>query len=100
MAAVLPFASMVTATDTHLSADDTLRERLAHPAFAGLAVCCCRGTTGLMTTGCRFETSAHCSPYHSHVDPATVVSALNDMISDVKRTHHGPANQSPLRHGH
>jgi acetyl esterase/lipase len=71
----------------HLNADDSLRNLLGHPAFAGFA--------GLLLPwdGRRYDEAMRLSdigsllPYHSHVDPRTVVGALNRMIDDVNAGH-------------
>jgi acetyl esterase/lipase len=70
-----------------LSADDSIRDLLGHPAFAGFA------TLLLPWDGRRYDEHMRLSdigsllPYHSHVDPETVVGALNRMIDDVNSGH-------------
>jgi len=64
----------------HLNADDSIRDLLTHPAFAGFA------RLLLPWDGRRYDESMRLSDigsfllYHSHVDPGTVVGALNCMI--------------------
>ena len=71
----------------HLNADDSIRDLLGHPAFAGFA------RLLLPWDGRRYDEAMRLSdigsllPYHSHVDPETVVGALNRMIDDVNNGH-------------
>jgi acetyl esterase/lipase len=71
----------------HLSADDSIRDLLGHPAFAGFA------RLLLPWDGRRYDENMRLSgigsllPYHSHVDPETVVGALNRMIDEVNNGH-------------
>ena len=71
----------------HVNADDSLRTLLGHPAFAGFA------RLLLPWDGLRYDEAMRLSdigsllPYHSHVDPETVVGALNRMIDDVNSGH-------------
>jgi acetyl esterase/lipase len=71
----------------HLNADDSIRDLLGHPAFAGFA------RLLLPWDGRRYDETMRLSgigsllPYHSHVDPETVVGALNRMIDDVNNGH-------------
>ena len=71
----------------HLNADDSIRNLLGHPAFAGFA------RLLLPWDGRRYDEAMRLSdigsllPYHSHVDPKTVVGALNRMIDDVNNGH-------------
>jgi acetyl esterase/lipase len=83
MGAILLFASMVTAADTHLSADHTIRDLLAHPAFAGFGRLLLPWDGRAYDDAMRLRNIGSLLPYHSHVDPTTVVSALNQMIDDV-----------------
>jgi acetyl esterase/lipase len=70
-----------------LNADDSLRDLLDHPAFAGFA------RLLLPWDGRRYDEAMRLSdigsllPYHSHVDSETVVGALNRMIDDVNAGH-------------
>jgi acetyl esterase/lipase len=73
------------ATETpaeHLRIDDTVVDVLEHPAFAGF------GRLLLPWDDRRYDATMRLSeigsllPYHTHVDPAVVVSSLNRMIDD------------------
>ena len=83
MGTVLLFASMVTGADTHLTADDTIRDLLAHPALAGLGRLLLPWDDRSYDDWMRLRHVGSLLPYHTHVDPATVVSALNHIIDDV-----------------
>jgi acetyl esterase/lipase len=83
MGAVLLVASMVTATDMHLTADDTIRDLLAHPALAGFGRRLLPWDDRTYDDRMRLRNIGSLLPYHSHVDPATVVGALNHVIDDV-----------------
>jgi acetyl esterase/lipase len=71
----------------HLNADDSMRDLFGHPAFVGFA------RLLLPWDGRRYDPAMRLSdigsllPYHSHVDPETVVGALNRMIDDVNSGH-------------
>ncbi len=71
----------------HLATDDSIRDLLGHPAFAGYAQLL------LPWDGRRYDEAmplrdiGSLLPYHSHVDANTVVGALNRMIDDVNRGH-------------
>jgi acetyl esterase/lipase len=71
----------------HLNAADSIGDLLRHPAFAGFA------RLLLPWDGRRYDENSRLSdigsllPYHSHVDPETVVGALNRMIDDVSKGH-------------
>lgn len=66
----------------HLRTDSTIGDLLAHPAFAGFA------HRILPWDGRDYDRHARLSdlsallPYHSHVDTASMVSALNLMVDD------------------
>ena len=70
------------ATGGHLRVSDSIGDVLAHPAFAGF------GRLLLPWDDRRYDTAMPLSnvgsllPYHTHVDPALVVSSLNRMIDD------------------
>jgi acetyl esterase/lipase len=67
---------------THLRVDDTVGDLLEHPAFAGF------GRLLLPWDDRRYDATmplreiGSLLPYHTHVDPAVVVSSLNRMIDD------------------
>jgi acetyl esterase/lipase len=66
----------------HLCVDDSVDDILKHPAFARF------GRLLLPWDGRRYDTTmplrniGSLLPYHSHVDPVVIVSALNRMIDD------------------
>lgn len=69
----------------HLGAQSTLRDVLRHPSFAGF------GRLLLPWDDRAYDEEMHLTrigsllPYHTHVDPETVASALNHMIDDAAR---------------
>ena len=73
----------VQATGAHLTADDTILDLLNHPAFAGFARLLLPWDDRGYDNSMRLRNIGSLLPYHSHVDPGTVVSALNHMIDDV-----------------
>jgi acetyl esterase/lipase len=68
-----------------LTADDTILDLLNHPAFAGFGRLLLPWNDRGYDNSMRLRNVSALLPYHSHVDPATVVSALNHMIDDVNR---------------
>jgi acetyl esterase/lipase len=71
----------------HLNADDSLRDLLGHPAFAGFARLLLPWDGRRYDENMRLRDIGSLLPYHSHVDPETVVGALNRMIDDVSHGH-------------
>jgi acetyl esterase/lipase len=67
----------------HLSPDDTIADLVTHPAFAGFGRLLLPWDDRTYDDGMRLRNIGSLLPYHSHVDPPTVVSALNHMIDDV-----------------
>jgi acetyl esterase/lipase len=67
----------------HLTADDTIRDLLSHPAFAGFGRQLLPWDDRSYDNSMPLRNVGSLLPYHSHVDPGTVVSALNHMIDDV-----------------
>jgi acetyl esterase/lipase len=67
----------------HLTADDTISDLLNHPAFAGFGRLLLPWDDRGHDNSMRLRNVASLLPYHSQVDPGTVVSALNHMIDDV-----------------
>jgi len=65
-----------------LRVDDTVGDVLAHPAFAGFARLLLPWDDRRYDTTMRLREIGSLLPYHSHVDPAVVVSSLNRMIDD------------------
>jgi acetyl esterase/lipase len=72
-------------TARHLAADDTILELLNHPAFAGFARLLLPWDDRSYDNTMRLRNIDALLPYHSHVDPATVVNGLNHLIDDVNR---------------
>jgi acetyl esterase/lipase len=70
-------------TGEHLTADHTIRDLLNHPAFAGFGRLLLPWDDRTYDASMRLRDVGSLLPYHSHVDPGTVVSALNHMIDDV-----------------
>jgi acetyl esterase/lipase len=71
----------------HLNADDSIRDLLGHPAFAGFAKLLLPWDGRRYDETMRLSSLGSLLPYHSHVDPETVVGALNRMIDDVNNGH-------------
>ncbi len=67
----------------HLTADHTILDLLNHPAFAGFGRLLLPWDDRSYDNRMRLRNVGSLLPYHSHVDPGTVVSALNHMIEDV-----------------
>jgi acetyl esterase/lipase len=76
---------MTTATKNlaaHLRVDDSLGDILEHPAFAGFGrLLLPRDDRGYANT-MPLRNIGSLLPYHEHVDPVVVVSALNRMVDD------------------
>ena len=72
-----------TSKGAHLTADDTISDLLNHPAFAGFGQLLLPWDDRSYDNSMRLRNVGSLLPYHSHVDPATVVSALNHMIDEV-----------------
>jgi acetyl esterase/lipase len=70
-------------TGEHLTADHTISDLLNHPAFAGFGRLLLPWDDRTYDGSMRLRDVGSLLPYHSHVDPGTVVSALNHMIDDV-----------------
>jgi acetyl esterase/lipase len=66
-----------------LTADDTILDLLNHPAFAGFGRLLLPWDDRTYDDSMRLRNVGSLLPYHSHVDPGTVVSALNHMMDDV-----------------
>jgi acetyl esterase/lipase len=65
---------------TPLTADDTIQTLLNHPALAGFGRLLLPWDDRTHDGGMRLRDVGSLLPYHTHVDPATVVGALNHMI--------------------
>jgi acetyl esterase/lipase len=66
-----------------LHVDDTVGDLLGHPAFAGFARLLLPWDDRHYDTSMRLRDIGALLPYHTHVDPAVVVSSLNRMVADV-----------------
>lgn len=66
----------------HLTVDDTLERLVEHPAFAGFGRLILPWDERDYDEGMRIEDVGALLPYHSHVAPRVVVSALNRMVDD------------------
>ena len=66
----------------HLTADDQLGDLLNHPAFAGFAGLLLPWDGRPYDEAMPLRDIRSLLPYHSHVEPAVVVGALNRMIDD------------------
>jgi acetyl esterase/lipase len=71
-------------TGKHLSPDDTVADLVMHPAFAGFGDLLLPWDDRTPDPSMRLRNIGSLLPYHSHVDPPTVVNALNHIIDDVK----------------
>lgn len=72
-----------TKTAQHLSVDNYVRDIVHHPAFEsfGESLLCRDNNSGYYST--RLREVASLMAYHSHVNPADVVDAINYMIHEV-----------------
>jgi acetyl esterase/lipase len=68
---------------THLRAHDTVQDLLNHPAFAGFARLLLPWDDRSYDGRLPLRDLGTLLPYHSHIDSASVVGALNAMIDDV-----------------
>jgi acetyl esterase/lipase len=68
---------------TRLTADDTIQRVLNHPALAGFGRLLLPWDDRNYDAGRRLRDVGSLLPYHTRVDPATVVGALNHMIDAV-----------------
>lgn len=83
MAALLAVAPV--APDGHLRPESTLQDLLDHPALAGFARLLLPWDDRAYDRRLPLRDVATLLPYHSHVDPASVVGGLNALIDDVRR---------------
>jgi len=68
----------------HLTPRSSLRDILNHPAFAGFADLLLPWDDRAYDEDMPLSDIGSLLPYHSHVEPRTVTSALNRMIDDVR----------------
>lgn len=80
-------AALVAATPvapgSHLRASDTIQDLLDHPAFAGFARLLLPWDDRPYDGRLALRDLGTLLPYHSHIDSASVVGALNALIDDV-----------------
>ncbi|MBP1598690.1 MAG: hypothetical protein H6Q05_4067 [Acidobacteria bacterium] len=69
----------------HLGIQSTIRDILRHPSFAGFSRLILPWDDRVYDEDMRLTRIGSLLPYHSHVDPETVTSALNRMIDDAAR---------------
>jgi acetyl esterase/lipase len=69
----------------HLTVESRIGELLAHPAFAGFSRLLLPWDGRAYDETLRLRDLGTLLPYHTHVDPATVVDALNRMVDDANR---------------
>jgi acetyl esterase/lipase len=67
----------------HLDVDNNIRDLLNHPAFSGYSHLLMPWSDRTYDENMRLRDLGSLLPYHSHVDPGTVVAGLNHMIEDV-----------------
>ena len=72
-----------TSKGEHLTADDTISDLLNHPAFAGFGRLLLPWDDRPFDSSLRLRNIGSLLPYHTHVNAAPVVGALNHMIDDV-----------------
>ena len=66
----------------HLDTNSTLRDLLRHPAFAGFAPLLLPWDDRAYDEQLPLSRMDSLLPYHTHVDPSTVVAGLNRLIDD------------------
>lgn len=76
-------AATSVAPGAHLRANDTVRDLLNHPAFAGFARLLLPWDDRAYDGRLPLRDLGTLLPYHSHVDSASTLGALNAMIDDV-----------------
>ena len=81
-AAAAVWYAAVASPAVQLRVDNTVGDLLAHPAFAGFARLLLPWDDRRADTSMRLSRIGSLLPYHTHVDPAVVVSSLNRMIDD------------------
>lgn len=69
--------------DEHLTVDDSIGDLLAHPAFQGFQNHLMPRNDSSYDEGMLLRDVGGLLPYHSHVDPETVVTSLNYMVDEM-----------------
>jgi acetyl esterase/lipase len=70
--------------DVHLTLHSSIRDLLSHPAFAGFGRLILPWDDRAYDGSMRLSNIGSLLPYHSHVNPGDVVTALNRMIDDAR----------------
>jgi acetyl esterase/lipase len=81
-ASLIAGKSMNDKENVHLTADTRIGDVLRHPAFAGFGRLLLPWDNRPVNDDLRLKDIGKLLPYHSHVEPGTVVAALNHMIDD------------------
>ena len=68
---------------SHLSVDNSIRDLLNHSAFTGYSRLLMPWSDRTYDENMRLGDMSSLLPYHSHVDPKTVLAGLNHMIDDM-----------------
>ncbi len=68
----------------HITTKDTVRDIVNHPAFKGFSQLLLPQDDNTYYYDTPLSRVGSLMPYHSHVDPKTVVAALNELIDEVK----------------
>jgi len=71
--------------DGHLTSDASIRDLLSHPAFAGFGRLILPWDDRAYDGSMRLSDIGALLPYHSHVNPGDVVTALNRMIDEANK---------------
>jgi hypothetical protein len=71
--------------DGHLSIDASIRDLLSHAAFAGFGHLILPWNDRAYDRSMRLSNIGSLLPYHSHVNPGDVVTALNRLIDDASK---------------
>jgi acetyl esterase/lipase len=71
--------------DGHLNIDASIRDLLSHAAFAGFGHLILPWDDRAYDGSMRLSNIGSLLPYHSHVNPGDVVTALNRMIDDASK---------------
>jgi acetyl esterase/lipase len=82
VSSVVCCAAVESCPAEHLRVDDTIGDVLEHPAFAGFGRLLLPWDDRWYEMAMRLREIGSLLPYHTHVDPAVVVSSLNRMIDD------------------
>jgi len=69
--------------NVHITTDDSVRQMVNHPAFKGFGRYLLPWGNGINDYDTSLKHVGSLMPYHSHVDPNTVVSAINYMIDEI-----------------